>query len=285
MQKRGYKLLVALAVPMALIAGSGAAQAEIITFANNAGQEGGTFSIGGTVQISDGRISAVALQGGASDGRHGHLRHLRVPPAGHGPLSRAGYQHRCQRLHLLGCRQRDLDCRRRDRNGSVGHPLSGHVRSHQQHPADVRRQLRHRQLLRQPRRHLGRRRAERGARDLLRRAGSPEWRQRHEPVLLLRRSADWDDHDQPVRRRRGEHEQPAERPRPFPSRARCSCWAPVFSVWRRPLVACAAERGTPESQGLHKPGVKGRRGFFRSGYRSGWATVTPLLSAQPAELR
>ncbi len=66
MQKRGYKLLVALAVPMALIAGSGAAQAEIITFANNAGQEGGTFSIGGTVAISNGRISAVALQGGAS---------------------------------------------------------------------------------------------------------------------------------------------------------------------------------------------------------------------------
>jgi hypothetical protein len=66
MQNSGYKLLVALAVPMALIAGSGAAQAEIITFANNAGQSGGTFTIGSTVQVSAGRISAVALQGGAS---------------------------------------------------------------------------------------------------------------------------------------------------------------------------------------------------------------------------
>ena len=68
MQKSGYKLLVALAVPVALIAGSGAAQAEIITFANNAGQDGGTFSIGNTVRISNGRISAVAVTGGATAG-------------------------------------------------------------------------------------------------------------------------------------------------------------------------------------------------------------------------
>ena len=63
MQKR-FKLLRALAVPMALIAGSTAAQAETITFANNAGESGGTFTIGNTVQISDGRISAVAVTPG-----------------------------------------------------------------------------------------------------------------------------------------------------------------------------------------------------------------------------
>src|SRR5687768_1036572 len=68
MQKSGYKLLVVLAVPMVLIAGSGTAQAETITFANNAGQSGGTFTIGNTVQISSGRISAVAVTGGASAG-------------------------------------------------------------------------------------------------------------------------------------------------------------------------------------------------------------------------
>ncbi len=63
MQKR-FKLLRALAVPMALIAGSTAAHAETITFANNAGQSGGTFTIGNTVQISEGRISAVAVTPG-----------------------------------------------------------------------------------------------------------------------------------------------------------------------------------------------------------------------------
>jgi hypothetical protein len=66
MHNSGYKLLVALAVPMALIAGSGAAQAETITFANNAGQSGGTFTIGNTVSVSSGRISAVAITPGAS---------------------------------------------------------------------------------------------------------------------------------------------------------------------------------------------------------------------------
>ena len=60
MQNRSYKLLIALAVPMALIAGSTAARAETITFANTAGQSGGTFTVGNTVQISGGRISAVA---------------------------------------------------------------------------------------------------------------------------------------------------------------------------------------------------------------------------------
>ena len=60
MQNRSYKLLIALAVPMALIAGSSSARAETITFANNAGESGGTFTVGNTVQISDGRISAVA---------------------------------------------------------------------------------------------------------------------------------------------------------------------------------------------------------------------------------
>ena len=60
------KVLVLLAVPIALIAGSRTVQAEMITFANNAGQSGGTFTIGNTVQISGGRISAVAVIGGAS---------------------------------------------------------------------------------------------------------------------------------------------------------------------------------------------------------------------------
>ena len=77
MQKRGYKLLVALAVPMALIAGSGAAQAEIITFANNAGQEGGTFSIGGTVRSVRPHLGRGAA-GRRFGGRHGYLRHLRA---------------------------------------------------------------------------------------------------------------------------------------------------------------------------------------------------------------
>ena len=66
MQNQGYKVLVALAVPVALIAGSGRAQAETITFSNTAGQSGGTFTIGNTVQVSGGRISAVALTPGTS---------------------------------------------------------------------------------------------------------------------------------------------------------------------------------------------------------------------------
>src|SRR4028119_1644066 len=66
MQNRSYKLLLALSVPVALLASSGRAQAETITFANTAGQSGGTFTIGNTVQISNGRISAVALTPGAS---------------------------------------------------------------------------------------------------------------------------------------------------------------------------------------------------------------------------
>ncbi len=53
-------------VPLGLCAGSGVAHAETITFANNAGQSGGTFTVGNTVQISSGRISAVAVIGGAS---------------------------------------------------------------------------------------------------------------------------------------------------------------------------------------------------------------------------
>jgi hypothetical protein len=61
-----YRLLVALAVPMALLAGSSAVQAETITFANNAGQSGGTFTVGNTVSISGGSISAVAVTPGAS---------------------------------------------------------------------------------------------------------------------------------------------------------------------------------------------------------------------------
>jgi hypothetical protein len=66
MQNKVYRLFVAAVVPMALIAASGVAQAETITFANNAGQAGGTFTIGNTVQISDGRISAVALTPGTA---------------------------------------------------------------------------------------------------------------------------------------------------------------------------------------------------------------------------
>jgi hypothetical protein len=66
MRNRSYKLLLALSVPVALLASSGRAQAETITFANTAGQSGGTFTIGNTVQISNGRISAVALTPGAS---------------------------------------------------------------------------------------------------------------------------------------------------------------------------------------------------------------------------
>ena len=66
MHNRSYRLLVALALPVAFVASTGVAQAEQITFANNAGQSGGTFTIGNTVQISGGRISAVAVTGGAA---------------------------------------------------------------------------------------------------------------------------------------------------------------------------------------------------------------------------
>ena len=66
MQKTTYKLLVALAVPVALIASNGPAQAETVTFANTAGQSGGTFTVGSTVQVGGGRISAVALTPGTS---------------------------------------------------------------------------------------------------------------------------------------------------------------------------------------------------------------------------
>jgi len=66
MNSKGSTLLVLLALPTALLAGSQAVQAEMITFANTAGQSGGTFTIGNTVQISGGRISAVALTPGTS---------------------------------------------------------------------------------------------------------------------------------------------------------------------------------------------------------------------------
>ena len=52
MSNTASKLLVLLAVPLSLFAGSAVAHAEMITFANNAGQSGGTFTIGNTVQIS-----------------------------------------------------------------------------------------------------------------------------------------------------------------------------------------------------------------------------------------
>ena len=66
MHSKSSTLLVLLAVPLTLIAGSRPVQAEMITFSNTAGQSGGTFTIGNTVQISGGRISAVAVTGGAS---------------------------------------------------------------------------------------------------------------------------------------------------------------------------------------------------------------------------
>lgn len=75
MMKRGHTLLVALAVPLAMAAGSARVSAATLTFSNQAGQDGGLFSIGNVVTIgtvdnqatvSDGRISAVAVAGGAS---------------------------------------------------------------------------------------------------------------------------------------------------------------------------------------------------------------------------
>ena len=66
MHSKSSTLLVLLAVPLTLIAGSRPVQAEMITFANTAGQSGGTFTIGNTVQISGGPVSAVAVTGGAS---------------------------------------------------------------------------------------------------------------------------------------------------------------------------------------------------------------------------
>ena len=66
MHKGSFRLLVAGAAAVVMLASGGRAQAETITFANTAGQSGGTFTIGNTVQISSGRISAVAMTPGSS---------------------------------------------------------------------------------------------------------------------------------------------------------------------------------------------------------------------------
>ena len=66
MHRGSFRLLVAGAAAVVMLASSGRAQAETITFANTAGQSGGTFAIGNTVQISSGRISAVAMTPGST---------------------------------------------------------------------------------------------------------------------------------------------------------------------------------------------------------------------------
>ena len=93
MRKRSYKLLVAMAVPLALIASNRPAQGETITFANTAGQSGGTFTVGPTVQVSGGRISAVALTPGTSTSVTGTCGTWGCSGARHRCLRRSGHQH------------------------------------------------------------------------------------------------------------------------------------------------------------------------------------------------